>query len=89
MVPFFDNLRNVPKFISIPITYISIISYSMYLIHYSLVIDPILKFCSVDNSMISIFFYFLFFILTILFSNLIYKYFEKPCMDLRDEKFKF
>jgi peptidoglycan/LPS O-acetylase OafA/YrhL len=89
MVPFLDKLKHFPKFLSLPITYISIISYSMYLIHYSLIIEPILKFVNFGYSAKSVLFYFLFFILTILFSNLIYKYFEKPMMDLRDKKIVF
>lgn len=75
------------------LTYISLISYSMYLVNYTLVLDWIIM--KLDWSVLQDFNsyicliskYGLFWILTITISILIYKYFEIPFMNLRD-KFK-
>jgi peptidoglycan/LPS O-acetylase OafA/YrhL len=77
-------------FISSAVTYISLISYSLYLIHYSLIkkllIDHLL-FTSIDkNSIFNIILKNIFYwSASIVGSILIYKYFEIPTMKLRDK----
>ncbi len=88
-LPLLSNIKTAPKFISIPITTISIISYSMYLLHYSVVLQ-LLKYYipseGLANFDVSI--YITFYILaTILLSYILYWVYEKPMMDIRDKKF--
>ncbi|WOC52431.1 hypothetical protein BPO_1784 [Bergeyella porcorum] len=88
-LPFLNNIKTSNSKLYKPITYISLISYSTYLIH-MLVIDLILY---IDNwefgihlvnnydlpwSALKLFYYILFWIITILLSIINYKYFEVP-----------
>jgi peptidoglycan/LPS O-acetylase OafA/YrhL len=66
---------------------ISIISYSVYLLHSSLIINIIQRYNKPYDLCSSIIDYSFFWMLTILFSILLYKYFEHPTTLLRD-KFK-
>lgn len=88
-LPLLSRIKSAPKLISIPITTISIISYSMYLLHYSVVLQFLKHFIpseglsSVDVSIyISVYV-----IITILLSYILYYAFEKPMMDVRDKPF--
>ena len=68
------------------ITYISLISYSIYLIHAQIVQDWILRFNYIpyiSSNVLVIVKYFLFWWLTITLSVLTYKYIEVPFMKLR------
>ena len=88
-LPLLSNIKSAPKFISIPITTISIISYSMYLLHYSIVLQLLKSFIpSEDLSKFDVSIYIaVYVILTILLSYILYYTFEKPMMDLRDKSF--
>jgi len=72
------------------VTYTSIISYSMYLINYSLVLNFLIPIFSkpvkllLAPSIASYVISLLFFIITGALSLLLYKFFEKPATDLRD-----
>lgn len=88
-LPLLSNIKSAPKFISIPVTTISIISYSMYLLHYSIVLQ-LLKyyFPSEGLSSFDVSIYIsVYVIITILLSYILYKVFEKPMMDIRDKSF--
>lgn len=66
-------------------TLISIISYSLYLVNLSIVslyILPIVK-CYIKNDVIN---FILFWLISILMSIVIYKYYENPIMKFRDKK---
>lgn len=85
------NLKKYNK-LAIAVTYISLISYSLYLIHYSLVkkllIDNLL-FSLEDHTVITMILKNTFYwTVSIIGSLLMYKYFEIPVMKLRD-KIKF
>lgn len=85
-LPVFSQLRSSPKFIIKIITFISVISYSIYLLHYSIVLYS-LKIIYPSESLhgLSLWIYTLFYWgITLLLSYLLYKYFEKPFTDLRD-----
>ena len=76
------------------ITHISIISYSMYLLNYTIILNIILpqisKLAGIDykkNIGDAVITYCLFWIITFVLSWLLYRYYEKPMMNLR-EKFK-
>ncbi len=88
-LPFLSHWKSAPKFITTPITTISLISYSMYLLHYSIILQLMrylkpIEFLSFNDKLIFVLVYL---ILTIFLSYILYKVFEKPMMDLRDKPF--
>jgi peptidoglycan/LPS O-acetylase OafA/YrhL len=74
LIPLLNSIKTSYKYISIPITYISIASYSMYLIHYSLILDPILEYGKPFTNLSAIIFYIIYLTLSILISIIIYKH---------------
>lgn len=87
LLPFLDSIKSAPKIILRPITYVSLTSYSMYLIHYSLVQKWIIGKIDFFKSSIVLNIgvtFSTFFILTMGLSILMYKYFEIPTTKLRD-----
>ncbi|AZA51068.1 acyltransferase [Chryseobacterium carnipullorum] len=93
LLPFLSNFKKSKYKIGNLITIISLISYSMYLTHMALIKGIILKsipwtdFTTNYNIILPVF-YFLYWALTIIFSIIIYKFFEVPTTNLR-EKFVF
>ena len=86
MIPFAENYRTFRTGIGKFFTHISLISYSMYLINLALVAQVIQKHfpsTSFSNGLIK---YVLFWVIVIIGSTLLYKFFEKPIMDLREKK---
>ncbi|PWN64234.1 acyltransferase family protein [Chryseobacterium viscerum] len=91
LLPFLDSIRSAPKIILNPITYVSLTSYSMYLINYSLVQEWIIG--KVDflhspqllNTGIT---FCIYLCLVMMISILMYKYFEVPTTKLRDKLVK-
>lgn len=86
--PLITNL-NKRKVFRKQITSISVLSYSLYLVNYSLVLLSIQYFIDVENQPISIkvLIFFIYWILSFILAYLLYKYFEKPMTDIRDSKF--
>ena len=68
------------------ITHISLVSYSMYLINLCLVADVIRKNFESQVEHYPLLMYAFFWIAVIGISTLLYKFFEKPVMDLREKK---
>ncbi len=66
--------------------HISLISYSMYLVHFSLVALVIKLNYPPQGGFDSLMKYLLFWVLTISISSILYRYFERPIMNLRDKK---
>jgi len=73
------------------VTFISIISYSLYLVHYTIVlriiIPGIMRITGMDyekNIIHSVIGYLLFWSIAIAISYLLYRFYEKPMMDLRE-----
>jgi peptidoglycan/LPS O-acetylase OafA/YrhL len=83
-LPFFNALVIKPSWFSNSFTFISKISYSMYLINLSIIIDPIHQNFPNWNGIFS---YLLSWTLIIFFSFLLYQFFEKPITNLRDVSF--
>jgi len=91
LIPYLSCLKTGKGFIYKLITYISLISYSMYLINLTIVQKWILR--NIDWTLLENFNGYLFLLLryslywalTIIISILIYKYFEIPTMNLRDK----
>jgi len=73
------------KAIGKSITFISIISYSIYLVNLALVAQVIEKNFSHQSKLESAYMYLIYWVATVLISFLIYRFYEKPIMDLRDK----
>lgn len=92
LLPFLSDFRyNSSNFIHKSITKISLISYSMYLINLSLVQHWIIRtfpwdIITSNQTIATGLSYLSFWVLTIFLSMIIYKYFEVPFMNLRDNK---
>lgn len=84
LLPFSYRLPSPPSWIHAPITHISKISYSMYLINLGLICSFLKVNFSPMNGFKGMIMYLLYWILVIVISSLIYRYFEKPITDLRD-----
>ncbi|HAT66583.1 MAG TPA: hypothetical protein DCS66_18645, partial [Flavobacteriaceae bacterium] len=88
---FLSNLKTGKGFIYKSLTYISLISYSMYLINYVIVkywIIGIIDWSyleSINGYVFIIVRYFMYWFFTIVLSILIYKYFEVPMTKLIDK----
>ncbi len=92
MLPFLANFKlNKNNFIAKSITFVSITSYSIYLVNRTIVIDIIIKYLINDNLKSKhitnenwIFQYILFWTLSFSLAFLMYKLIEKPFLKLRD-----
>jgi peptidoglycan/LPS O-acetylase OafA/YrhL len=90
LLPFFSGYKNGSGFIYKFFTFISIISYSMYLLNYSLFSEygrHLLDYFSLTGYNLILVQYIWYWLFVILGSFILYKFYEKPMMDLR-EKFK-
>jgi peptidoglycan/LPS O-acetylase OafA/YrhL len=85
LLPFFDNIKKAPPTIVRIITHISLISYSMYLLNLAIVAEIMRDHFpphSIGEAWTQ---YVIYWIVVILLSTLLYKYFEKPVMDIREK----
>jgi len=91
-LPYLSELKSIKfKFITFIITFISIISYSMYLLNYSVVqcrLIPlslsIVGINGLTSKYLIVLTYFMYWVYILFGSFILYKYFEKPMMDLRN-----
>lgn len=87
-LPFFSQLTT-PRYQSVirSVTFISIVSYAMYLLHYSVILQlmrywiPVEEFSFNQKLLYAVFYLGI----TLFLSYLLYRYFEKPMMDLREK----
>ncbi len=88
LLPFFSNWETFRNPILYPIELISKISYSIYLLHYSVILLLLKTFF--DTSLMSDFerhfFTLSYLLITFLISYFLYRFYEKPIMDWRDKK---
>lgn len=86
-LPVLSNWKFKANRLSKPITFVSLISYSIYILHYSIILQLMKYF--VDTTFFTTFqlhfFTFCYLTVTFFLSFLLYKYFEKPIMNLRDK----
>lgn len=89
LFPYFSRLNYSGLFLK-PIKFISVNSYSIYLVNYSIVLLGMQEIFDVSDASIfqKIGLIILFLSVTVIFSNLIYRYFELPILKYRDEKYK-
>lgn len=87
-LPFFVNWESAPGIFKKPVEFVSKVSYSVYLLHYSVITVLMKQFFDVaEFSSLQLLFYISGFLLIVFLSSfLLYRYFEKPMMDLRDKR---
>lgn len=85
LLPFLYGIKNLSGWFANSITHISKISYSMYLINLALVSEVIKDNFPPVGEADSILKYFMYWIVVLIASSLLYKYFEKPIINLRDK----
>ena len=84
-LPFANNIRAISnKYASRFFTHISKISYSMYLVHYSLVFIPFFCYMKPVSMHAAALYYLLYWAIVIGLSSALYKYYEYPVMKLRE-----
>ena len=91
-LPYLSELKSIKfKFITFIITFISIISYSMYLLNYSVVQCRLLPLSmsffglnGLTGKYLIVLTYIMYWVYVLFGSFILYKYFEKPMMDLRN-----
>jgi peptidoglycan/LPS O-acetylase OafA/YrhL len=86
LLPFAQSLRSARGIIARSVTHISKISYSMYLINLSVIAEVIRDNFAPKSETTGIITYLVYWILVLSASTLLYMYFEKPMMNLRDRK---
>lgn len=88
LLPLASTISSAPKWVSVPVTHLSVISYSAYLIHRTLVMDAFRAYGGRPfTDLQAVAYYVAYFIITIFLSTLLYKYFELPVMRLRERRF--
>lgn len=88
-LPFLSQWKSAPLVLLKPITLISLISYGMYLLHYSIILQLMRYFIPIENLGFNekLLFIAIYIILTIVLAYVLYRVYEKPMMDLRDKPF--
>jgi peptidoglycan/LPS O-acetylase OafA/YrhL len=85
LLPKFDSIKKAPLVLTKIFTHISLISYSMFLLNLALVTEIIRDNFPPQNPYTAWFAYVVYWLAVIIFSTLLYKYYEKPMMDLRNK----
>lgn len=85
LLPFAQNIKVSNGIVAKAITHISKISYSMYLLNLAIVAEVIRDNFGPKNEVDAIIKYLLYWLIVVAGSSLLYKYFEKPMMNLRDK----
>ena len=85
LLPRFSTITKAPSWLAAPITYVSKISYSMYLVNLALVAQIIDKNATVANLTQAWLWYIVYWAAVILLSSIIYRFYEQPIMRLRDK----
>ena len=86
LLPKFDSIKTAPPMLTKIFTHISLISYSMYLINLALVAEVIRDNFPPHGPYTAWALYGIYWFVVLFVSTLLYKYYEKPIMDLRDKK---
>ena len=86
--PFCSNIINAP-FLRKQISFISILSYGLYLVNYSLVLLTIQYFIDIEqvSTLTKFIILIMYWVMSFVLAYLLYIYFEKPIMNIRDTKF--
>lgn len=84
VLPFAQSVKTAKGTIAKAITHVSKISYSMYLLNLAIVAEVIRDNFAPKNEIDGVVKYILYWLIVLVASSLLYKYFEKPIMNLRD-----
>jgi peptidoglycan/LPS O-acetylase OafA/YrhL len=86
-LPFLSEWKEEQSLIRKPITFISLISYSIYLLHYSVILLLMKQYLIIDanNDIQLVAFLSCYILITIIVSYFLYRFYEKPMMNLRDK----
>jgi peptidoglycan/LPS O-acetylase OafA/YrhL len=84
LLPKFASIRKGPKILVRFFTHISLISYSMYLLNLGVISEVLVTNFPPHSPRMAWALYGIYWCLVLIFSTLLYKYYEKPVMDLRD-----
>lgn len=87
LLPFADSLKGTGRKIDNYITFISLTSYSLYLLHNSIILVIFLAVFKTSTIYQAIFIYLLYWFTVLFLSGLTYKYFEKPILEKRENVF--
>lgn len=87
-LPLLSTIKQASKTVLKPITFISLISYGMYLLHYSVILQLLKYFIPSDtlSGFDIVVYVVVYFLLTIVASYLLYTCYEKPMMNLRNKR---
>ena len=89
-LPFFNSIKSIGyNYLSRMIVLISVISYSLYLYHYSFFIKAITHFYPSPTKAQSVIIYILFWIITFVFCTIVFCLYEKPFTSLRERFSKY
>lgn len=85
-LPVLSSIKSASTTILKPVTFISIISYSMYLLHYSIILQLMHFIIEIDENTLlyKLVFSVGYLVITIVLSYVLYRFYEKPLMDIRD-----
>ena len=86
-LPLLSGWNSVANLVARPITYISLISYSLYLVHYGIVLQLMNEYLPVGIVSVPIFVA-VYLMATFTISTILYKFYEKPMMDRREPREK-
>lgn len=86
-LPFLSEWKMERSLFTKPVTFISLISYSIYLLHYSVILLLMKQYIIINeqNNIQLVAFLSSYILITILLSYFLYRFYEKPMMDLRDK----
>lgn len=83
LLPFLDATKLKDGILKRSVTWISKISYSIYIVHFALILQVIVNTSCLCSPKITIFWYTLYWVLSFFAASLTYRYFEVPFMKLR------
>lgn len=87
-LPLLSNLKTAPEWLKVPITYISILSYAIYVFHYSIIMQ-LMKYFIPSESMAGfdlVVYIIVYLLIVFTVSYGVYRFYEKPMTDLRDSR---
>ena len=88
-LPFLSEWKSAPALLRVPFTWISLLSYTMYLLHYSVVLQ-LLKFwfpTEVLSPIDKVVYVVVYLLTTFVASYVLFRIYERPMMNLRDRPF--
>lgn len=85
-LPLLSEWKSEKSIIRKPVTFISLISYSIYLLHYGVVLQLLKQFVDTEDlqRLTAVLFTVGYLAITIVLSHLLYRFYEKPMMDKRE-----